>query len=322
MPLYRGHVAERWFRAESTGVGGRLLEGRAGTRDRPDGHRPESLGLPTTIILGWPDPPQHPDRAASVVEWTITTNVPVAAIRSAFLVVGCTRYYGGLHSREFDGRVTIHVNGETIDGFGLRKSHPDHSDYFHRPTLPQLPELGRDLDRCQTLYAWPIRPELLDDRAQVVRLRVDGDTRWDVDRVAILLEREQLHDVFLSHSWADKPLARRLANDLREHDIAVWLDEAEMAIGDSLIEKIGAAIESVEFVLALLSRDSVQSSWVQRELEIAITHQINGRDLTVLPIVVDDCQIPPFLVGRLYSDLRSQDRYPEILEELRRRIQS
>jgi hypothetical protein len=46
---------------------------------------------------------------------------------------------------------------------------------------------------------------------------------------------DNVPSIFLSHSSADKPFARRLAGDLRARGVRVWLDEAEIGIGDSLI---------------------------------------------------------------------------------------
>jgi TIR domain len=46
-----------------------------------------------------------------------------------------------------------------------------------------------------------------------------------------------LHSAFISHSWSDKQIARKIAQILKEHGVLVWIDEAEMAIGDSLAEK-------------------------------------------------------------------------------------
>lgn len=45
--------------------------------------------------------------------------------------------------------------------------------------------------------------------------------------------------VFLSHNHNDKPFVRKLARDLENHSVRYWLDEAEMKIGDSLIQKLG-----------------------------------------------------------------------------------
>lgn len=110
--------------------------------------------------------------------------------------------------------------------------------------------------------------------------------------------------VFLSHNHRDRPFAARLAADLQKSGVYVWLDEAELQVGDSLIEKISSAITEVDYLIAVLSTHSVASEWVKRELEIAISKEIHNKRVFVLPIVIDDCEIPQFLTGRLYLDLR------------------
>lgn len=47
--------------------------------------------------------------------------------------------------------------------------------------------------------------------------------------------REKYHGIFLSHTGVDKPFVRRLRDDFRAHGVPrVWVDEAEIEIGDSL----------------------------------------------------------------------------------------
>lgn len=43
--------------------------------------------------------------------------------------------------------------------------------------------------------------------------------------------------IFLSHTYTDKTFVRKLAADLEAHGIRYWLDEAEIKVGESLIEK-------------------------------------------------------------------------------------
>ena len=317
-----GGTARQWAQSVVAGTDGQVLFGLAGTAGQPEGHRPQSFYGPSTIILGWPDPPQHAERQDTAGRWGIPLrSVDVRRFTSGYLVVGCVRYFGGLHSRVFDGRVEVEINGQVIDGFGLRKRHPDHSDFFHRQPMPDL-GLAAPLDTCQTLYAWPItRDHLVIDGAQHVTLRIDRDTRWDVDFVGIVhAVPERSHDVFLSHSWNDKPMARQLAGALEERGVAVWVDDAEMHLGDSLIEKIGEAILSVEYLVAMLSRASVSSEWVSRELEIAINEEIEGRRVVVLPVLVEDCQLPPFLRGKLRADLRSLDNLDRVADDICARV--
>ncbi len=57
-----------------------------------------------------------------------------------------------------------------------------------------------------------------------------------------------MSSIFISHSWSDKSSARKLAADLRKVGVYVWLDEAEIKLGDSLIQKIRAGIDTVDYV--------------------------------------------------------------------------
>jgi TIR domain len=43
-----------------------------------------------------------------------------------------------------------------------------------------------------------------------------------------------------------------LARDLRAAGVTVWLDEAELGIGDSLVAKVGQAIDATDFLGVLL----------------------------------------------------------------------
>ena len=122
--------------------------------------------------------------------------------------------------------------------------------------------------------------------------------------------------IFLSHSHEDNRFARRLAHDLITAGVTVWLDEAELGPGDSVIEKIGEAIDATDFLGVLLSRHSVQSEWVRREVEIALTEEIAGRIVKVVPILVGDCEIPPFLRARIYADFREPANYELQLSRL------
>ena len=47
-----------------------------------------------------------------------------------------------------------------------------------------------------------------------------------------------MSSIFLSHNSVDKPFVRKLANDLRRRGHYAWVDEAEIKVGDSLIDKI------------------------------------------------------------------------------------
>jgi hypothetical protein len=115
--------------------------------------------------------------------------------------------------------------------------------------------------------------------------------------------------VFLSHSSRDKFFARKLAETLAASGVQVWIDEAELRVGDSLITKISEAIQQADFVAAILSHNSVQSNWVRKELELALTQEIAGRRVKVLPILMEKCEIPDFLRDKVYADFTDSDDF-------------
>jgi hypothetical protein len=118
---------------------------------------------------------------------------------------------------------------------------------------------------------------------------------------------------------------KRLAQDLEMPGITVWLDEAEIKIGDSLIDKIRTGIDQMDYLAVILSRVSIKSEWVKKEVDIAMNQEIAGRRVKVLPILIDNldqAEIPSFLVGKLYADFTTPTGYKEGLKTLLGRLAS
>lgn len=122
--------------------------------------------------------------------------------------------------------------------------------------------------------------------------------------------------VFLCHNVKDKPFVRKLARDLGNHGVKVWLDEAEIKVGDSLIEKIRSGLDKVDYVAAILSPNSIESPWVQKEIDVAMNQEINGKKIKVLPVMYQKCDLPGLLLGKFYADFSAESRYEDAFEKL------
>ncbi|HVR97845.1 MAG TPA: toll/interleukin-1 receptor domain-containing protein [Thermoanaerobaculia bacterium] len=122
--------------------------------------------------------------------------------------------------------------------------------------------------------------------------------------------------VFLSHNWRDKSFAKRLAEDLEKYGARVWFDTEQIRVGESIISKIAEGVQDCNFLVVILSPNSVGSSWVQTELRLAMTQELNLGQVKVLPLLYQDCQMPSFLSDKLYADFRAEQRYREALERL------
>ncbi|WP_339316851.1 toll/interleukin-1 receptor domain-containing protein [Paenibacillus sp. FSL R10-2734] len=129
-----------------------------------------------------------------------------------------------------------------------------------------------------------------------------------------------MSSIFLSHNSNDKPFVRKLAKDLQRKGYYVWVDEAEIKIGDSLITKIREGIDKVMFVGVVLSKNSINSEWVKREVDIAMNQEIEGKVVKVLPIMLESVELPGFLKGKLYADFTSKESYKHGLKLLMDRL--
>jgi len=85
--------------------------------------------------------------------------------------------------------------------------------------------------------------------------------------------------------------------ELNAQGVRVWIDRIELAIGDSLVDRISEAIVEEDFLVAIVSEHSVQSGWCQREVALALTEGINNKSIKVLPVRLGDVQMPPSLRG-------------------------
>lgn len=131
-----------------------------------------------------------------------------------------------------------------------------------------------------------------------------------------------MSSVFMNYSHKDKSFVRRLAADLRDAGHTVWIDETEILVGDSLIKKIRIALDNVDFVAAIISLTSIDSHWVQKELDLASNREIDEKRVVVLPVLLDDVELPGFLKGKYFADFREEDNYQEGLNKLIKRLGS
>lgn len=134
-------------------------------------------------------------------------------------------------------------------------------------------------------------------------------------------ERKQERVAFLSHSSKDKPFVRRLAADLVAHGVKVWLNEQRILVGDSIPEKIAQGLAESDFFLIVISRNSVESSWVKRELNSALVHEIERRKVKVMPIRLDDAKVPDSIIDKVYADFRGsfEDGFRRLIESIKAR---
>lgn len=179
----------------------------------------------------------------------------------------------------------------------------------YAPFVPS--DLAPLIEWAQSLGA--LRPDLIaEDLVDAAESQKEARHRSDrARRVA-----------FLSHSSADKPFIRQLAADLTANGIDVWLDEQRIRVGDSIPEKIAQGLAESDYFLVCISKNSANSEWVKRELNNALVSEIQRRKVHVLPIRLDDAEMPHIISDKLYANFSTSYKMglETLLSTLRRDI--
>jgi hypothetical protein len=123
--------------------------------------------------------------------------------------------------------------------------------------------------------------------------------------------------VFVSHASEDKDrFVLNFATSLRARGIDAWLDKWEMLPGDSLVDKIfEEGIKGASAVIVVLSKFSVQKPWVREELNAAFVRRINSGS-KLIPVVIDDCEVPEALASTLWQKIEDLNSYAPSLDRI------
>jgi hypothetical protein len=98
----------------------------------------------------------------------------------------------------------------------------------------------------------------------------------------------EYYSCFLSHSSKDDDFTRRLYNDLQGKNIRTWFAPEDLKIGDRFRARIDESIRIHDKSVIILSANSINSDWVETEVESALDReQKEGTDV-LFPIAIDE----------------------------------
>ena len=92
--------------------------------------------------------------------------------------------------------------------------------------------------------------------------------------------------VFISYSTLDGELADSIREKLKERGVDCWMASESIAPGSDYASDIPAAIAECDAVIVLLSANSQDSTWVPKELDIAISMR-----KLIIPLHIDSSEI-------------------------------
>jgi len=135
-------------------------------------------------------------------------------------------------------------------------------------------------------------------------LAVLSNDRSTSNQSGVQPDDETLGTLFISYASEDRPFVEQLVKALDPFVEHVWYDRREIIVGDSIVKRINEGLRGADFLAAVLSKASVSKPWVQSELASAIMRQNSESTVRLLPILREDCAIPPLLSAIRCADFR------------------
>ncbi len=108
--------------------------------------------------------------------------------------------------------------------------------------------------------------------------------------------------VFISFSYKNKEFATKLKRQLEKNDIDVWIHSESLSVGEDITKSIKKALSEIDYFIIILSKDSVQSDWVNFELSATLVNETQLERNIVVPVLYEDCEIPNSIRDRFYVD--------------------
>lgn len=99
---------------------------------------------------------------------------------------------------------------------------------------------------------------------------------------------EDFYSCFISYSSKDKALAERLHADLQGKGVRCWFAPEDIKTGDKFRVKIDEAVRFFDKLLLLLSKHSVNSDWVEKEVETAFEKERRSKHTVLFPVRLDE----------------------------------
>jgi len=101
----------------------------------------------------------------------------------------------------------------------------------------------------------------------------------------------KIPSVFILYSRKDEHIAFRLGKALKERGVKVWRSENELLVGHDFESKIYEGIRNSDYLALIITRNSLKSKWVRKELNRARMREIENKEIIILPLLFEKCEL-------------------------------
>lgn len=116
------------------------------------------------------------------------------------------------------------------------------------------------------------------------------------------------YHVFVSYRSSDRAWAMSLVARLEGVRLRVFIDQQELEVGQSLAKQLQSALTRSRAAVVLVSQGWIDSPWCQQESDVLLDRALKDRNFPLVPLRLDDSQMPALLNSRLWIDFKGMPR--------------
>jgi len=98
----------------------------------------------------------------------------------------------------------------------------------------------------------------------------------------------QYYSCFISYSSKNQDFAERLHADLQSKGVRCWFAPEDLKIGDRILDRIDQEIREYDKLMVVLSGHSIDSDWVETEVQAALEKERQRKQTALFPIRLDN----------------------------------
>jgi tetratricopeptide (TPR) repeat protein len=152
-------------------------------------------------------------------------------------------------------------------------------------------------------------------------------------REALIINKELDHNLdyvdyytcFICYSHEDDEFVKKIYSDLKEEGVRCWLDTKDLPWGAKIRQIIEKILQTSEKVLIALSENSINSTWVESEVELALERERQTKEAIIIPFSLDNAYkytevwwIPELRLRKIgvFNEWREHPKYTEAFKDL------
>ena len=107
-----------------------------------------------------------------------------------------------------------------------------------------------------------------------------------------------MYDVFLSCPSASSRWGEKVLRAIEEREIPVWFGQRDIAPGENLMDALESAVKASKAVVLVIGPGYGKSSLQNVEVQAALEGAWADPRKRLIPLLIKDAKVPPFLRGR------------------------